>query len=593
MKIYLALAVMFCAMGMDAQTVTINFEQEGNGSPVVEYLYDPQNVRQSPLQEGANTITPHWSVKFINNDWIPCYQLTFFPNPAGELKDILVDGITNTQYMYDYETTGSFVILLEEKRDWDLSIKFVYDDAEEEVYTHNIYGNISGDGTVLCEYTDAEGNPVSINLNAGGNMLNVMQESDGSYHMRITPQPAEGLACTYLVADDYEEYALLEEYEEQGYADLVYYDSRVTKNLDVRFEEPEEYDIAVDYSVYGSGSTDYSYVSEATGEEVTGYFALGENVFDDIAFDSNYSLRVTPRPAEDYLVTAINLGGVADEEALAEYEANGYFTLTSTTGREDFELEMVYEHDGPIEVVKHTVILKANGEMVWELRHSNVQEGRQDVYRVGQEDVVVELPDGAFCTWNYTYDYNYVVRGLLIDGVMLEDYYITVDRDMEISLDYVRNEQYSVTMEKPTVEGEAYLQYQSFNQEIGDYEWLTLEEGQTVSAGTRIRASIYAFVDYAISEIRVNGEPVVTFTREDDVYTYNYETEVYDDLAIEIEFYNLVSVDEVSADPVEMQVYAIDGRLLTTRMASDVKEATQGLPAGIYIVNGIKVAVGE
>ena len=254
---------------------------------------------------------------------------------------------------------------------------------------------------------------------------------------------------------------------------------------------------------------------------------------------------------------------------------------------------MVYEHDGPIEVVKHTVTLKANGEMVWELRHSNVQEGRQDVYRVGQEDVVVELPDGAFCTWNYTYDYNYVVRGLLIDGVMLEDYYITVDRDMEISLDYVRNEQYSVTMEKPTVEGEAYLQYQSFNQEIGDYEWLTLEEGQTVSAGTRIRASIYAFVDYAISEIRVNGEPVVTFTREDDVYTYNYETEVYDDLAIEIEFYNLVSVDEVSADPVEMQVYAIDGRLLTTRMASDVKEATQGLPAGIYIVNGIKVAVGE
>ena len=582
MKISLALAVMFCAMGMDAQTVTINFEQEGNGSPVVEYLYDPQNVRQSPLQEGANTITPHWSVKFINNDWIPCYQLTFFPNPAGELKDILVDGITNTQYMYDYETTGSFVILLEEKRDWDLSIKFVYDDAEEEVYTHNIYGNISGDGTVLCEYTDAEGNPVSINLNAGGNMLNVMQESDGSYHMRITPQPAEGLACTYLVADDYEEYALLEEYEEQGYADLVYYDSRVTKNLDVRFEEPEEYDIAVDYSVYGSGSTDYSYVSEATGEEVTGYFALGENVFDDIAFDSNYSLRVTPRPAEDYLVTAINLGGVADEEALAEYEANGYFTLTSTTGREDFELEMVYEHT-----------LKANGEMVWELRHSNVQEGRQDVYRVGQEDVVVELPDGAFCTWNYTYDYNYVVRGLLIDGVMLEDYYITVDRDMEISLDYVRNEQYSVTMEKPTVEGEAYLQYQSFNQEIGDYEWLTLEEGQTVSAGTRIRASIYAFVDYAISEIRVNGKPVVTFTREDDVYTYNYETEVYDDLAIEIEFYNLVSVDEVSADPVEMQVYAIDGRLLTTRMASDVKEATQGLPAGIYIVNGIKVAVGE
>ena len=589
----LLLVAITCTMVAKPQALTINFEQEGNGTPQIQYWSVDNFLATVDLVPGKNTFT---DIKFYRNP-LPGtqtyklgYHLTFIPNPASEIKDIIIDGASDLQASMEASMNGSFFKLVEEQ-DYEFSMKFVYDETEQEVYTQNIYGKFQGEGTVQCDYTDADGSPVSVTLNAGDNKLNVMQEADGSYRMRITPKPGAGLECTYLVADDYDEYALLEEFEEKGYADIVYYETMVTKNLDVHFDEPDEYDIAVEYSVYGSGGTNYSYVSESTGEEVTSWLKLGENVFEDIKFDGAYSLRIIPVPAEDYLVSAVMLDGVANEEALAEYEENGYFTLTSAEGREDFELEMVYEHDGPIEVIKHTVTLKANGDVAWYIAHSNVQEGRQDRYDVNQEDVVIELPDGAFCSWNYSYNYDYVVRGLLIDGEMLEGYTFTVDRDMEISLDYVSNEQWSVSVNKPTVEGDIFLEYQSFNMEIGDYEWLTLPEGQTVNSGTVIRASIYAYVDYAISEIKVNGTPVVTFTREDDVYRYDYQTEVYENMAIEVEFYDLVSVNDVNAAPVEMQVYAVDGRLVKTCVASDAEEATQGLPAGIYIVNGEKVAV--
>ena len=38
MRFFMAVAAMLCWVGVNAQTITINYEQEGNGSPQVEYL---------------------------------------------------------------------------------------------------------------------------------------------------------------------------------------------------------------------------------------------------------------------------------------------------------------------------------------------------------------------------------------------------------------------------------------------------------------------------------------------------------------------------------------------------------------------------
>lgn len=592
MKVLSTLLAVFCLANVSAQTITINYEQEGNGSPQLNYYSTGFVNTYVDLQVGENVIP---DVKYmtdkIGNEWIPCFKLIFIPNPAGKLEEIYINGIPDSQAMSDYEVSGSFIYIIEEKADYEFSLKFVYDGAEAEVFTHNIIGNFTGEGTVQCDYVDTEGQQQSVELQAGENKINVMQESDGSYRMRVTPNPGEGLECTYLVADGYDEYALLDEYEQQGYADLVFYEGgNVVKNLYVRFEEPEEYDINVTYSVYGSGSTDYSYVSETTGSEVTGSFRLGENVFEDIKFDEVYALTVIPQPADNYAVTRVMIDGVENAEALASIEESGSFTLTSAEGRDDYELEMVYEPSEPIVVETHDVTLKANGYMIWQFKYSNVAEQRQDVFTIYERDTVVTLPDNAFCSWNYSASTDYVVRGLLVNGEPYDLPYIYIDKDMEIGLDLVANEYFEVNVETPAG-GEIYVDYANFSLEIGDYEWVPLTEGQTVVSGTDIRLTIYAYDYYALKDIYVNGQSVKSFTVQEDVYEYTYEMTVWEDVEIKCDFYTLSSVNDVAADPVEMNVFAIDGRLVKKCMATSAKEATQGLPSGIYIVNGEKVVV--
>ena len=62
---------------------------------------------------------------------------------------------------------------------------------------------------------------------------------------------------------------------------------------------------------------------------------------------------------------------------------------------------------------------------------------------------------------------------------------------------------------------------------------------------------------------------------------------------VRVDFHYLSSVNDTSADPVEMHVYSVDGRLMKSCMARTPQEAATGLPDGIYIVNGQKVVVND
>lgn len=590
----MAFAAMLCWVGVNAQTITINFEQEGNGSPQVEYLNSSFMPTFVDLKAGeAITISDaKYNPKNINGEWISCYQLIMHPNPAGKLLDIQRDGFTDTQAMSDYEVSRVFNIILTEQADQEVNIKFIFDGAEAEVFTHNLVTWITGDGSVQCDYTDIDGVEQSITLSQGDNKLNVMAQNDGGYHLRIYPTASDGLECTYLTVDGYDEYALLEQYEDDGYADIVFYETNVNKNLYVTFAEPPEYDMSINYSVYGSGETDYTYVSDTTGETVEGYMKMGDNIFEDILFDNGYKLNVIPQPAEGFEVTSIIIDDVDDADALAQYKESGSFEIVSEQGHESFYLEIVYEQTEPVETVTHEVKLKANGNIIWQFKHSNVAEQRQDVFTIYDKDTTVVLPDGAFCTWNYSANPDYVVKGLTIDGELWDQYYVSVDRDMEIGIEAVPNEYYSVNVEEPS-EGELFVQYANFSIEIGDYEWVDLPRGQQVPTGTDIRVTIYAYDFYAINHIYVNDEAVVTFTAQDDVFKYTYETTVWSDLNVRVDFHYLSSVNDTAADPVEMHVYSVDGRLMKSCMARTPQEAATGLPDGIYIVNGQKVVVND
>ena len=98
----MAFAAMLCWVGVNAQTITINYEQEGNGSPQVEYLNSSFMPTFVDLAQGTITITDaKYNPKNINGEWISCYQLIMHPNPAGKLLDIQRDGFTDTQAMSD------------------------------------------------------------------------------------------------------------------------------------------------------------------------------------------------------------------------------------------------------------------------------------------------------------------------------------------------------------------------------------------------------------------------------------------------------------------------------------------------------------
>lgn len=595
LRVLLAMVLMLFVGRMSAQTITINYEQVGDGKPQMEYVSNSWTQTFDDLVAGENVITDiRYSTKNVNGEWKQAYEVLIHTNAVKELLKVEVDGVENEQYLNDGKA-GTFRMYFLEQKNYTVSLKLTYSDeggVVEDPFTHNLVGSFEGDGTVRAAYTDVFGEAQDVALNNGDNKLNVA-DRDGIYSIRITPVPGEGQMLKYIFCEGFEEDALMAEYNENGYVDLAFTGKDLTASLVVKFKAIPRADVILNYSQEGEGSADYYYYSaDNENEKVEGTIAAGENLFDNMYFHNskNYRLFVIPKPAEGYVLDKIILDGVENTLYKSSYDLDGYFYLEPREEGMTYDLKLVYVLEEPQEPEGHKVVIKANGDVEYVIKYSNIEEQKQEYFLVSGEDVTVYLPDNAFCSWDYTFSQNFTVRGLLINGEPLEEQTFSVTSDLEISLDYVQTEYFELEYEKPE-NGEIIVEYKEYDIEVYDYVYVPYEAGLPLVTGTTYRVTYIADGDSYIASVKICGEEVASSTIEDPMYEFVYEGEVWGPVTIEAEILEENSVNGVSAEPVSMTVYGIDGRIVRTCMAASAQEAVAGLEDGLYIVNGEKVLV--
>lgn len=457
--------------------------------------------------------------------------------------------------------------------------------AEFEMEDYDIIINLTveGEGSVNYSYQDAEhsGERIEGTLVAGENKLSHIYSSIiNGYSVVILPEPKPGFRVAAVYENDYEQ----DEMEEGGYL-VGTKDKKGVVNVKVVFERFAT-DMIINYTQEGEGVVNYSYFLEGDGSG-TGNLAAGANEFDDmyLASDGYYKMYLTINPAEGSVLKSVTVNGTDMTET---YNNDGTLLLKSVGG-ETFDVKVVFEGEEP-EPTGHKVVIRANGDVDYHIKFSNVAEQKQEFYYVSDKDTTVYLPDNAFCGWNYTYNPNFTVKNLLINGEPLLEPTFTVTSDLEISLDYVETGYYELEFEQPE-NGEIIVEYQVYDMEVYDYVYVPYEAGLTLQTGTGYRVTYIADEDSYIANVKVNGEEVMTSTIEDPVYEFVYEEKVWGPVSFEAEILTEISVDEVAAEPVQMTVYSVDGVLVRSCLAKDAKEAVEGLAKGLYIVNGQKVVV--
>lgn len=414
-------------------------------------------------------------------------------------------------------------------------------------------------------------------------LYNMYYSKISNYSVYVTVVPAEGytLKSLYIGQTDYSAwYGPNEEFS------LMSTSKGDTYEIKVKFEkEAEKADMIVNYTQEGNGNMSYFYYTDDA--DATGYMEEGSNEFWDMYLDSygNYKMYLTATPEEGSILKSLTVDGV---DKTAEYNESGNLMLTSTGGQ-TFDVKAVFEGEEP-EPTGHKVVIRANGDIEYHIKFSNTAEQKQEFYYVSDKDTTVYLPDNAFCGWNYTYNPNFTVKNLLINGEPLLEPTFTVTSDLEISLDYVETGYYELEFEQPE-NGEIIVEYQVYDMEVYDYVYVPYEAGLTLQTGTGYRVTYIADEDSYIANVKVNGEEVMTSTIEDPVYEFVYEENVWGPVSFEAEILTEISVDEVAAEPVQMTVYSVDGVLVRSCLAKDAKEAVEGLAKGLYIVNGQKVVV--
>lgn len=547
-----------------APAATLTFEAEAEGGKVA--VTDAEgNALESGNEYPVGTVV-NIAVTPAENFALKALTVNGTEVAAGEP----VDGTYNVSYTL-VEGDNNIVAEFETTLEPDMYVNLTIEGGEGHVeYWY-----------YLTEPLDAIQEGV---FNEGVNKLyNIYYSSFTYYSIRVTVVPAEGytLKSLYIGQTDYSAwYGANEEFS------LMSTSQGDTYELTVTFEkEAEKADMIVNYSQEGNGRLSYYYYTDDA--DASGYMNDGANEFWDMYCDSygNYKMYLTAVPEDGSVLKSLTVDGV---DKTAEYNESGNLMLTSTGGQ-TYDVKAVFEEEAQ-EPTGHKVVIKANGDVEYYIKFSNTEAQRQEFYYVLDKDTTVYLPDNAFCAWNYTYNSNFTVKGLVINGEPLLEPSFYVNSDLEISLDYVVKDYFELEYDKPE-NGEVIVEYQVWDMDVKDYVYVPYEAGMPLETGTGYRVTYVADENSYIASIKVNGEVVMTSTVEEPVYEYTYEGKVWGQTVFEAEILSEISVDEVAAEPVQMTVYSVDGVLVRSCLAKDAKEAVEGLEKGLYIVNGQKILV--
>lgn len=341
------LAMVVCVLfaGKASAQFTINYEQEGEGAIQVEALV---NWFQTffDLTDGQatqiNDVT--WNNKDLGGgNWQQAYQLIFHLN-SGDIQKVEIDGVENQEYLELFKNGGRVDMFFTEQKDYVINMKVTFSEGGggetpvEDPFTVNYKANIIGEGTLTATFTDADsGEEVSKEIVNGDNKLNV-KAVDNMFNVRFTPKAAEGYGFDFLYVQGYDTYEdIAPAIAENGYFDAQTGASYTERQVEVKFVEVADGDMAVIYEQEGEGSCAYHYASkEAPEVNKEGFLEVGENLFTDMYFDEYYyKIYLDPKPAAGYKLSEFTVNGVTyaydgSESFVYDTNAPGKFVEVKT-----------------------------------------------------------------------------------------------------------------------------------------------------------------------------------------------------------------------------------------------------------------------
>ena len=221
-----------------------------------------------------------------------------------------------------------------------------------EVYNQTYEVEIEGSGTVGYEYTDADGALQSGDFANGNNYFNV-QQGEGGYYVKVSPEAGEGYALSEIWIDGAEADWAVADVNDHGYFENTT-EADVTKVKVVFAPAIVTQTFHVTINGEGCGAT-YKYTDATTQEIVTGRLENGGTygMNPSVLPSGKFTVTINPEAAAGYEIASATANG--EELDVTYWEIQGIKVNTADT-----EVNLVLNFE-PIVVEDFVVNFEVDG----------------------------------------------------------------------------------------------------------------------------------------------------------------------------------------------------------------------------------------
>ena len=454
---WLSRLTLFCLLAFAAGGVakaadlTVHCQIEGEGSANI-WTLDATGFPMvgTPLVNGKDVVIKDVITLFGN---LPITLDSF----TGTLTDVLVDGVSNDDAMFQYNNSfgdnAQFELAPKADGSYEMTLKLVFEGEAPAQVNGVIHCEVTGDVEASATLTYVS-NDFSVNIkkdfvngqDAVFENLDLDGETEGMYVQITGITPGEELTDILVngVRDEeaWESFEFYRKYGQYNTGVTISpsnggYDATVT----LVFGESEPapaYNLVYNVEIEGNGTVDYKYYDLETISGVTGTFEIGPNYFNAWSYnDKTYTVDIFPKAAEGSVLSEVWVNGEKNEDAVESvYGTKGYFTNSSEAG--EVNIKFVFTEEGGSEPAENfTINFTIEGEGTVEFGpYSNSK--RDFDYKVVTDGEEFSYPkDDWYCYDEVGYGYYSAIRVPEGTGANVTGIYINGTLD-EMSTNYVQ-----------------------------------------------------------------------------------------------------------------------------------------------------------
>ena len=516
---WLSRLTLFCLLAFAAGGVakaadlTVHCQIEGEGSANI-WTLDATGFPMvgTPLVNGKDVVIKDVITLFGN---LPITLDSF----TGTLTDVLVDGVSNDDAMFQYNNSfgdnAQFELAPKADGSYEMTLKLVFEGEAPAQVNGVIHCEVTGDVEASATLTYVS-NDFSVNIkkdfvngqDAVFENLDLDGETEGMYVQITGITPGEELTDILVngVRDEeaWESFEFYRKYGQYNTGVTISpsnggYDATVT----LVFGESEPapaYNLVYNVEIEGNGTVDYKYYDLETISGVTGTFEVGPNYFNAWSYnDKTYTVDIFPKAAEGSVLSEVWVNGEKNEDAVESvYGTKGYFTNSSEAGEVNIKFVFTEESAEPAYNLVYNVEIEGNGTVDYKYYDLETISGVTGTFEIGPN---------YFNAWSYndkTYTVDIfpkaaegsVLSEVWVNGEKNEDavesvygtkgYFTNSSEAGEVNIKFVFTEEggsepaenFTINF---TIEGEGTVEFGPYSNSKRDFDYKVVTDGEEFS----------------------------------------------------------------------------------------------------------------